>query len=359
MMKTEPAVFVVRDTYHIMVPVTNACMMWVKVGEKCYYDDSNGILRSASRIHRMIIPKGELDEAGEYRIFEEDVIERKAYFTQTGEIRESHFTFTPVKSGPVRCYHISDAHNREAEPIRAAQVYGDIDFLILNGDIPNDSDNVEHFDSIYVIAAAITHGRIPVVCTRGNHDLRGVCAELIADYLPNDNGRTYYTFRLGDIWGMVLDCGEDKDDSHIAYGHTICCHDFRLRQSRFIKQVINNSSAEYEAEGIKHKIVITHNPFTRQCGGEFSIEAEIYSEWARLLQEYVQPEVMICGHKHGLDIYEPGGDKDHLGQPCPIVTGGDPGEGYFAGVGYLFGEAGVEVTFTDSDGRMLRAEKVV
>ena len=101
MMKTEPAVFVVRDTYHIMVPVTNACMMWVKVGEKCYYDDSNGILRSASRIHRMIIPKGELDEAGEYRIFEEDVIERKAYFTQTGEIRESHFTFTPVKSGPV------------------------------------------------------------------------------------------------------------------------------------------------------------------------------------------------------------------------------------------------------------------
>ena len=28
-----------------------------------------------------------------------------------------------------------------------------------------------------------------------------------SEYIPNDSGNTYYTFRLNGIWGMVLDCG--------------------------------------------------------------------------------------------------------------------------------------------------------
>lgn len=38
-----------------------------------------------------------------------------------------------------RAYHIADAHCLTDEPVRAAKAYGDIDFLILNGDIGEDS----------------------------------------------------------------------------------------------------------------------------------------------------------------------------------------------------------------------------
>ena len=34
------------------------------------------------------------------------------------------------------------------------------------------------------------------------------------------------TFRLGNLWGILLDCGEDKNDDRPEYGGTICCHAF-------------------------------------------------------------------------------------------------------------------------------------
>ncbi|MBO5269618.1 MAG: serine/threonine protein phosphatase, partial [Clostridia bacterium] len=77
------------------------------------------------------------------------------------------------------------------------------------------------------IAAGVTKGRIPVVFARGNHDTRGKYAERLANHTPTDNGRSYYSVRLGKLWMLVLDCGEDKNDDHAEYGHTMCCHAFR------------------------------------------------------------------------------------------------------------------------------------
>ena len=352
-MKTEPVVFAVHDTYHIMVPVTTESMMWVKIGEKEYYDESNGIMRSRTRIHRMIVPRKELNEAKSYTICEEEIVERKAYYTETGEITETTFAFRPVKNGPVRCYHISDTHNKSVEPVQAAKTYGEIDFLIMNGDIPDSSDKIEYFDTIYEIAAGVTHGQIPVVFARGNHDLRGLCAEMIADYTPNENGLTYYSFRIGDIWGIALDCAEDKDDTSVEYGHTVRCHAFRERQTAFIKRVI--ADKEYLEPGVKRRIVVVHNPFTMRHKGIFDIETETYSEWARLLKEHIKPDVMICGHMHYLDIHMPGCEQDNLGQPCPVIVGATVKykEPYFAGAGIEFGEDEVVVSFTDNEGATL------
>ena len=350
MMKTAPVVFAVHDTYQIMVPTSTPSLMWVRVGETDYYDDFNGIMRSESGIHRMIVPATELNKARCYTICEREVIERKAYWSQMEEVKEMVIPFTPVKDGAARCFHVADTHNRIAEPVRAAQYYGNIDFLIMNGDIPEDSGHIENFDIIYEIASQITKGRIPVIFARGNHDLRGIYAERIEDYCPNENGRTYFTFRLGSIWGIVLDCGEDKDDLRDEYGGTICCHAFRKQETEFIRQVI--SKKEYEEKGITQRIVVVHNPFTQRGEYPFNIETEIYTEWAKLLKEGIHPHIMICGHKHCMEICLPGSEQDHLGQPCPMIVGAKPGSGWFAGAGIMFDEKNVYVTFVDSDGKM-------
>ena len=44
-----------------MVQVTRESMFWVKVGDKCYYDESNGIMCSKNDIHRVEIPAELLD----------------------------------------------------------------------------------------------------------------------------------------------------------------------------------------------------------------------------------------------------------------------------------------------------------
>lgn len=352
-LKTTPAVFAVGDTYQIMIPVTCPCLMWVKVGEDCYFDDSNGIIRSDVTTHRMVVPMDELDRAGKYTVCYRKMIERKPYYSDTGDIEEIELSFRPVPHENIIAYHISDAHNAVDGPVAAAKFFeaeaGRIDLLILNGDIPNDSGKVEYFDNIYKIIEGITGGEIPVVFSRGNHDTRGVFAEKIADHTPTDGGNSYFTFRLGSLWGMVLDCGEDKVDSHPEYGNTVCCHEFRKRQTKFIENVIKNASSEYEAKGVLHKVIISHVPFYRTFPEPFNIEGDIYTEWCRLIGEHIKPEIMIHGHEHILAFDMPGDEADVRGLPCPgvIASVSEYENSDFIGAGFVFSISEIDIEFTD------------
>lgn len=347
-----PAVFAVNRDYHIMLYPSGPCLMWVKVGGKVYYDESNGILRSCAKVHRVIVPMKELDEAKRYVVCLRYIIDRKPYFPEIESVQEFEYIFRPVTdSKSVRAYHIADAHNWSEGPIMAAQTFGNMDFLILNGDIPEHNGSVDKCRTIYELISEITKGEIPTVFARGNHDLRGLFAEKFWECTPTDNGKTYYTFRLGSIWGMILDCGEDKVDEHPEYGGTICCHDFRIKETNFIKDVIFRANEEYLAEGITHRVVICHCPFTFRQNPPFDIEEDIYREWTRLLREHVHPDVIVNGHMHYLEIIAPGDEHDHRNQPCPVVIGSEKQEQeYFAGSGFVFDEAGIKVYFTDNHG---------
>ena len=130
--KFDPAVFAVDKSYQIMMPCEKAGLFFVKVRDKFYYDESNGIMRSRNEIHRVEVPMDELDEAGEYTVCIRPVIERKPYFTETEEVLEKRYKFCPIPEKGIRAYHISDAHNLIKEPVRAAETFGDIDFLIFH-----------------------------------------------------------------------------------------------------------------------------------------------------------------------------------------------------------------------------------
>lgn len=123
MLKMLPCVFAVKNTYQIMARVESESLMWVKVGDNCYYDDSNGILRSYKNIHRMIVPAEELDKNGKYTICEREIKERKPYFTETEEVKEYSFDFVPANRENLRAYHIADAHNLVDAPVRAEKAY--------------------------------------------------------------------------------------------------------------------------------------------------------------------------------------------------------------------------------------------
>ena len=56
MLKTAPAVFAVKHSYQIMVSTTVPALFWVRVGDTEYFDESNGIMRSLSDLHRVCVP---------------------------------------------------------------------------------------------------------------------------------------------------------------------------------------------------------------------------------------------------------------------------------------------------------------
>ena len=365
--KMSPAAFVVNRTYQIMLYVTEPCVMWVQIGDKCFYDASNGILRSDTVVHRVHVPMEELDCAKEYTIYLRKVLERKCLYTELDNVETCTYTFCPVpQKGKVRAYHVADTHNWIEGTLAAAEKYETIDFLILNGDITNPFESMEDCSMIYRIASAITGGSIPIVFTRGNHEIRGAYAERFHEIVPNDDGRTYYTFQLGNIWGLVLDCGENKEDENPMYGDVSCSHVFRQEQTAFIKEIVSNAKEEYAKDGVLHKVIVCHYPFSIRHyirGEEYNIEQELYREWTELMNTYIQPDIMISAHTHHAGVVRKGDELDLHGLDCPVVIGAEVKKKepkYFAGSGFELTEDGIQVEFTDCLGQVgLNAEVIL
>lgn len=346
-LNAHPSVFVLDGRYQIITPFACSAIVWVKVGDKTYYDDSNGIIKSNLYVHKVEVPMDELDSAREYTLCYRKMIERTPYFPVSEDTVELKYTFKPVGDGDIHVYHISDAHNMEEPTIEAGKYFGDsLDLLILNGDIPDHSGDTANFNSIYRICSGITEGTLPIVFSKGNHDTRGIYGEEFERYTPEDNGRPYYTFRLGKLWGLVLDCGEDKDDSHDAYSHTTCFHNYRLKETQWLENVIKKG--EYKADGIEHRLVISHVPFSYIQKPPFDIEQELYRHWTELVSKEIRPDLLLYGHLHVCKIEEPGSDFDaYKLQTCPAVVASQPNhkEQTFTGCAITLGEGKPEIVF--------------
>jgi len=143
---TAPAVYAVDREYQIFVPVNRESVMWVSVGGKNFYDDSNGVLRSHTSTHQMHVPMDLLDAAKEYTVCWRIVNERKPYFSDLSDVFSFTLPFRPVTGPDVRIYQVADAHNRVNGPVKAGSFFGDrLDLLLLNGDVPEDSGRCRKF----------------------------------------------------------------------------------------------------------------------------------------------------------------------------------------------------------------------
>ena len=156
----------------------------------------------------------------------------------------------------------------------------------------------------------------------------------------------------------MLDCGEDKDDSSTEYGHTVACHDFRLRETSFINKVIRNRASEYEAEGVAYKLLLSHVPFAQRYEDPFNPEEELYTEWCRLCREDIKPDLWLAGHKHVAEVSRMGGDRDQFGQPCHCVIGSRPDfkENTFICANVILTPDMAKVIFTNEKGETVSEE---
>ncbi len=323
---TDPAVFAVGNDYQIMAVTNEELLFFVEVNGKRYYDHSNGVLRSKMRAHRVVIPMTEVDDARAYVVCFRRVHCRKGDFSETGEIERIEYAFRPVpKTGEICIYQISDAHQKPDLPQKSAMYYGKkLHLLIINGDTFDYCNTEEDFDYLYRLIADVTHGELPVVFAKGNHDNKGVVAEKLAEYTPVRDGKSYYTFRLGCIWGLVLDSGENCVDTSPEYGNTVCHHEFRQEETKYIKDVISRFVQEYAAEGIEYRMIVSHCAINNVRCKPFDIEVDIYQEWVNLINTYIRPDFMMSGHLHITTVCMPDDVLDTLGLNCPVIIGANP-----------------------------------
>lgn len=312
----DPSVYAVNDEYQICVLVKRECTMWVEVGGKAYYDHTNGILRSDSFLHIAHVPQEALDAAGGYKVYVREIIERKPYNTICGGVESAEYTFRPlIEKDEYNIINLADSHSQVDAPVASGSYFGnDLDLLIMNGDIIDNSGSIDSFKIPYLISGNITKGQVPCIYSRGNHELRGIYAEQLADYTPTDNGKSYYTFRLGPVWGIVMDAGEDKADSNPEYGHTVACEAFRDEEGKFLDEVI----ASEEWKGASVRLIISHVPLVIKMNAPYNSEEARYAEWSRKLAK-IEPTLWLSGHLHNCFLEAPGDRNNTLGYPCPLV----------------------------------------
>lgn len=315
----EAVVFVAGSNYDIIWNTTKQGLAWIECGGKKFYDMANGNIKSEETVHRVTIPMSVLDAAGEYSIFFRESIDRKAYFPVTGDECSKSYKFRPVQKGKdYKFYFIADTHNEYEDPIKAAEKYSDeIDFLMLGGDIPNDCENFDKgLRTIFRISGAIAKGEIPVISARGNHDTRGHIAPEYHRYSPLVNGEMYFTFVIGDIFGIILDCGEDKPDDHPEYGFVNCFEPYRNGVTQWLEDVAEKG----EYKNYKHTLVICHE---RVNAHNHSLFISEYERWVKAINK-IAPDAMLCGHEHVCKVFPKGArhfETDTLLEFNTIVTG--------------------------------------
>lgn len=149
----------------------------------------------------------------------------------------------------------------------------------------------------------------PLHFVSGNHDVRGIHARSLDQFIDTPNALRYAIVRHGPVAFIVLDTGEDKPDDHPVYAGLGAFDAYRDRQRVWLEGALKDQ----RVTSARHRVVVQHIPMW----GDGSSE-DARRKWAGLLHR-ANITAMICGHTHKF-AYTPA-DHDH---PYPQIVGGGP-----------------------------------
>lgn len=292
----KPVVYAVEDTYQIVWTTSTNATAWVTIGNETYYDLYAGSEVSETTVHKVVVPMSDLDLAKSYTISSKHMIFRGPYSGIEGGSVSNTFAFRPVDlSDGLNYYTVSDTHTRNQAASEAAGYFGaDLDFLILGGDIMNHLETASDAELILQLGFDITQGEIPVIFARGNHEVKSTYSDQLHRYVGSLNEKFYYTFNLSGVFGVVLDLGEDHDDTWWEYYDTVHFDLYREEQTVFLSEVV--AEASYDDPSIQYRMGICHIPVALV---DEEYLADFQEDWTTLLNQ-MDLNIMVSGHKHQL-----------------------------------------------------------
>lgn len=355
-LKCTPSVFVINNEYEIIVYANTNGILSVKIGEAIFYEENSGVLSSEKAFAKIRVPQALLDGEKKYEVLFRKTIDRKAYYSELSPVQRESFAFKPLqKTEDVHIYHVSDVHYLFDLAKRTAAFFGqETDLFVLNGDI-GEVETEENYFEVLKFVGDISKGEVPVAFARGNHDTRGRLAEKYTQYFPCDGKNTFYTFEIGCLRGIILDCGEDKEDDMEEYGGVNDFASFRQRELAFL-QSLNFPNDGKITFAISHICPVLT---TKNKGNCFDIERDTYTKWNQEL-EHLKIRFMLTGHLHTAHIIDKDYEGNTLPHEYPVVVGSACfGEEDFWGAAITLNKESAEVSFTNANKEVKAREALV
>ena len=298
--KYKPAVYIVENEYQIVFGSNVEALAWVEVDNKRYYEDYAGYYNSTKKMHKVIVPMDVLDNAKEYTIGTQKLTYRGPFGGFKGREIEETYSFRPVDtSDGLNYYSISDVHMGLECSKEASDYNKDKELLILAGDTISMIDTYRDAAYTNKVAYELTKGEIPVIYARGNHELKGKYMEEFHDYVGANGEDFFYKFSFGNVYGIVLDIGEDHDDNYWEYYDTCDFNEYRNRQLELIRSELE--SKEYL--NYDYRLVVCHIPipFINARHNHVDFKKDVTT-----LLNQMDIDMVISGHQHDLLVFEPG-----------------------------------------------------
>ena len=298
--KYKPAVYIVENEYQIVFGSNVEALAWVEVDDKRYYEDYAGYYNSTKKMHKVIVPMDVLDNAKEYTVGTQKLTYRGPFGGFKGREIEETYSFRPVDtSDGLNYYSISDVHMGLECSKKASDYNKNKELLILAGDTISMIDTYRDAAYTNKVAYELTKGEIPVIYARGNHELKGKYMEEFHDYVGANGEDFFYKFSFGNVYGLVLDIGEDHDDNYWEYYDTCDFNEYRNRQLELIRSELE--SKEYL--NYEYRLVVCHIPlpFVNTRHNHFDFKKDVTT-----LLNQMDIDMVISGHQHDLLVFEPG-----------------------------------------------------
>lgn len=205
---------------------------------------------------------------------------------------------------------VNDIHYDKAKFKGLTKNVGEIDFMVLNGDITSNARNLDTLlDYTFSPISKIT-SKYPVIYARGNHEGRGEDWFRVPYAFPTPTGEFYYTFRQGPAAFVVLDAGEDKPDSDVEYAGTAAYDEYREKELEWLKDAVKNP--EFKSAPVK--ICIIHIPTL--VGNQCWYTQRWISDNFMPVLEKAGIDLMLSGHHHKFAWYP----ENSFGNDYPIYV---------------------------------------
>lgn len=293
------------------------------------YDENNGRKNGQSIIHTVKVPKEQLSQ-NTYKVGSTRVIDELSYGGRLGKTIESEtYTFNDSFGENINVLSVSDWHTFNKKAELATEKLGDAyQAVVLLGDCaPGLMSDRDVVDYILKFASDLTKGTMPIIYTRGNHEIRGTEAIKLADYLGMDS--FYFTTSIGDYDIFVLDSCEDKADSHPEYGGMVDYKQYRTEMVNWLNGIENDDNDK--------TIVFSH-------AKEICIEEDLSDSALHKIQS-INTSLLVSGHEH---VY----NFDNSGSLPTLVDGGidSNGNGTYVASLIKLSPNHIEILCIDNDG---------
>lgn len=249
-----------------------------------------------------------------YRVCSQEMLLYQAYkkvFGNTAQSSFSEFTLPTTDTDSFTAVVFNDLH-QHTKTFRALckQIQNvDYDFVVFNGDCVDDPvDHNQATTFISELTEGVRGDRIPTFFMRGNHEIRNTYSIGLRDHYDYVGNKTYGSFNWGDTRIVMLDCGEDKLDSHWVYYGLNDFTQLRNEQVDFLKKEL--SAKEFKKA--KKRVLIHHIPLYGNDGVNLCADL-----WTNLLEK-APFNVSLNAHTHKYAFHP----KGELGNNYPVVIGG-------------------------------------